>query len=101
MMMHRAKLILLFLGMTMPLVPTAAVADTPRGVETPTEELNLAVGENRTISAVDVRNYSEGVKGIVDVKLTTDRSQFVIVGQKAGNTTLLLIKSDGTQVTWL
>ncbi len=66
-----------------------------------TEELNLAVGENKTIPAGDVKNYSEGVSGIAEVKLTTDSAQFVIVGLKPGSTTLLLIKKDGSQVTWL
>ena len=60
-------------------------------------EIVLAVGETRTISARDVKNYSEGVSGIIDVRLTTDASQFVLVGKKAGATTLLLIKTDGSQ----
>jgi len=61
------------------------------------QEINLAVGENRTLKASDVKNYSEGVPGIADVKLSTDGNQFVVVGQKPGTTTLLLIKKDGTQ----
>lgn len=73
------------------------------GQETPTaqnEELNLAVGENKTISAADVKNYSEGTPGIVDIKLTSDASAFVVVGLKAGSTSLLLIKKNGQEVTW-
>lgn len=62
-------------------------------------EIVLSVGETRTISARDVKNYSEGVTGIIDVRLTTDASQFVLVGKKAGSTTLLLIKTDGSQNT--
>jgi pilus assembly protein CpaC len=61
----------------------------------------LAVGENQTIPAVGVKNYSEGVSGIADVKLTTDHTQFVVAGQKPGTTTLLLIKRDGSQETWI
>ena len=64
------------------------------------EELSLAVGENRTLSAVDVKSFAEGVKGIADVRLTPDGSQFVIVGQKPGSTTLLLLKHDKTQVNY-
>ncbi|MGZ3420777.1 MAG: pilus assembly protein N-terminal domain-containing protein [Polyangiales bacterium] len=67
---------------------------------TATEELNLAVGENKTIPATDVKNYSEGTPGIVDVKLTSDASAFVIVGLKSGSTSLLLIKKNGQEVTW-
>lgn len=63
------------------------------------QEINLAVGESRTISARDVKNYSEGVPGIVELKLTTDNNSFVINGRRPGSTTLLLIKNDGTQVT--
>jgi len=63
-------------------------------------ELNLAVGENRVIPAHDVKSYSEGASGIAEVKLTPSGSQFVVVGQKAGATTLLLIKRDGTETTW-
>jgi pilus assembly protein CpaC len=64
------------------------------------EELSLAVGENKTLSAVDVKSFAEGVKGIADVRLTPDSSQFVIVGQKPGSTTLLLLKNDKTQVNY-
>jgi pilus assembly protein CpaC len=64
------------------------------------EELGLAVGENKTISAVDVKSFAEGVKGIADVRLTPDSAQFVIVGQKPGSTTLLLLKNDKTQVNY-
>jgi pilus assembly protein CpaC len=60
-------------------------------------EIVLSIGETRTISARDVKNYSEGVPGIIDVRLTTDASQFVLVGKKPGSTTLLLIKTDGSQ----
>jgi pilus assembly protein CpaC len=61
------------------------------------DDIALAVGETRTISARDVKNYSEGVAGIIDVKLTSDASQFVLVGRRPGSTTLLLIKTDGSQ----
>jgi pilus assembly protein CpaC len=64
------------------------------------EEVDLAVGENRTVPATDVRNYSEGSPGIVDVKLTTDATQFVIVGLKPGQTTLLLIHKDGSRTNY-
>ncbi len=64
------------------------------------EEMTLAVGETKTLSARDVKNYSVGVEGIAEVRLTPDGSQFVVVGKKSGNTTLLLIKADGTQITY-
>ena len=63
------------------------------------QRIDVAVGENRMISAENVKNYSEGVKGIIDVKLTTDKTRFVLVGQRPGTTTLLLIRADGSQET--
>jgi pilus assembly protein CpaC len=68
---------------------------TPQNGET----ITLAIGETHMVSAKDVKNYSEGVSGIIDVKLTTDSSSFVIAGRKPGSTTLLLIKNDGAQIT--
>jgi pilus assembly protein CpaC len=70
-----------------------------RGAAEEGNEIGLAVGETATISARDIKNYSEGVAGVVDVKLTTDGSKFVIVGRRPGSTTLLLIKTDGAQRT--
>jgi pilus assembly protein CpaC len=60
-------------------------------------DLALAVGETKTISAVGVANYSEGTPGVVEVKLTGDASQFIVVGQRPGSTSLVLIGRDGTQ----
>lgn len=64
------------------------------------KEMALAVGETRTISAAGVKNYSEGVTGVVDVRLTPDGAQFVITGKRPGNTTLLLIFNNGNQTTY-
>lgn len=64
-------------------------------------ELNLVVGENKTIPAAGVKNYSEGVKGVVEIKLTTDNNKFVIAGKRPGTTTLLLINKDDSQTTWV
>jgi pilus assembly protein CpaC len=79
--------------------PAPTVANSVRVDHT--DELDLAVGENKTISATDVVNYSEGSPGIADVKLTTDGGQFVVVGVKAGTTTLLLIYRDGSHKNWV
>ncbi len=81
-------------------VVAQARADRP---DTPTTDnaqtITLAIGETKVISAKDVKNYSEGVTGIIDIKLTSDASQFVVNGRRAGSTTLLLIKNDGSQTT--
>jgi len=81
--------------------PALAQTQSPKRPTTAdlNQDINLAVGETRTLSARDVKNYSEGVAGIVDIKLTSDASQFVLVGRKPGSTTLLLIKNDNSQST--
>lgn len=66
-----------------------------------TLELNLSVGENQTIPAENVQSYSEGTRGVADVRLVPDGSQFVIVGSKPGSTTLLLIHKDGEQTHYV
>lgn len=64
------------------------------------EDISLAVGETRTLSAAGIREYSEGVKGIVDVVPTPDGKTFVLTGKKEGSTTLLLINAAGGQTTY-
>jgi pilus assembly protein CpaC len=66
----------------------------------PHEEISLAVGETKTLPAGGVKEYSEGVKGVVDVVPTPDGRTFVLTGKKPGTTTLLLIKADGSQITF-
>lgn len=64
------------------------------------EDMSLAVGETRTLSAREVRNYSLGLSDIVDTRITPDGNQFVIVGKRAGSTTLLLLNNDGSRKTY-
>lgn len=75
-------------------------ADESRLAADTTLELNLAVGENKTLPATDVDSYSVGAREIADVQLTPDKRQFVIVGEKQGSTTLLLLKKGKSQVTY-
>ena len=63
-------------------------------------ELNLVVGENKTISTTDVASYSIGTAGIVDVKVPPSMDVFVFVGLKQGSTTVLMLKNNGTEVTY-
>jgi pilus assembly protein CpaC len=80
------------------LLLSASLAFAGRVDETLT--LNLAVGENQSISAADVKSFSEGAPGVADVKITPNGQQFVVVGNRPGSTTLLLIHRDGSEVTW-
>ena len=59
------------------------------------QEISLEIGEQTTIPAEGVRSYSEGTPGIVDIRVTRDGAQFVVVALQPGTTTLLLIMRDG------
>ncbi len=65
-----------------------------------THEINLVVGENKTLNASDVASYSVGTPGIVDVKVTPDMTQFVFVGLRPGSTTILALKKNGQEITY-
>jgi len=67
---------------------------------TATEEMSLAVGENRTIPATDVHSFSNASDTVAEVKVPQNGAQFVIVGRRPGTTTLLLLMKDGREVMW-
>jgi pilus assembly protein CpaC len=60
--------------------------------------LNLEVGEQTTLSAVGVERFSEGVSGIVDIRVT--EREFIIAALRPGNTSLLLIYTNGRQIRY-
>jgi pilus assembly protein CpaC len=62
------------------------------------ERMELSVGEQKVVDADGVRSFSEGTKGVIDIRLTKDNDRFVIVGVRPGDTTLLFIMMDGSQV---
>lgn len=64
------------------------------------EALRIAIGEQRVLSAEGVRSFSEGIKNVIDIRLTKDNERFVIVGQRPGDTTVLFIMLDGDTVTY-
>jgi pilus assembly protein CpaC len=80
--------------------PPVTPANTATTEETHIEELSLAVGETKSISARDIRNFSVADPAIIDVRVSPDGGTFLVVGRKSGSTTLVLIKNDGAQVTW-
>lgn len=71
------------------------------GIPGDATEVNLVIGENKTIAAVGVKNYSVGARGVAAIKLTSDGANFVVVGKRAGTTTLLLINKDGSQKSYV
>jgi pilus assembly protein CpaC len=76
-------------------LPRSVASSASGAVDVQTMDLQL--GEQRVIPSDNVRSYSEANKGIVDVRLTKDASQFVIVALKPGSTTLLFIMMDGAE----
>ncbi len=75
------------------------VASAQRG-ETRIIDIEVDIGHKTSISARDVRSYSKGVAGVAAMRLTDDQTRFVIVGQRAGVTSLLLILNDGSQAQY-
>ena len=65
-----------------------------------TEDMNIAVGENRTLPATEARNYLVGDPNIIDVRVAPNGKLFIVIGKKPGASTLLLIMKDGTEVNW-
>ena len=80
----------------------AAVADAHAGdsSDESTNEITLVVGGQKVIPARGVTSYSEGVPGIIAVKIPDD-NRLIVTGQKPGSTTLLLISSGNRQETYL
>jgi len=60
-------------GPSVPAAPAAATAE-PKPTKATTIEVNLVVGENKTLPAADVASYSVGASGIADVKVTPDQN---------------------------
>ena len=78
--------------------PAAASGEKPTKAQT--VEINLVVGDNKTLPAADVASYSVGAPGIVDLKVAPSQDQFVLIGLRPGATTVLMLKKDGSEVTY-
>jgi Flp pilus assembly secretin CpaC len=63
-------------------------------------EFNLIVGQQKSLSASGVVSYSEGVPGVITVKIPEDQKRIVVSAVRAGSTTLMLIHGDGKAETW-
>lgn len=82
-------------------VVIAALSQAPVASAQPQErQIDLLIGEQTTLPAEGVESFSEGRKGIVDVRVAPDGTQFIIVAERPGRTTLLLIMQDGRQINY-
>lgn len=84
------------------LAPAPLAAERPSNSRTsehtrPEEHIEIQLTEQMVLSAEGVRSYSEGKRGIVDVRLTRSGDQFVLVGLRPGETSLLFIMEDGRE----
>ena len=76
---------------------TRNLGATPAPPAGRSEALELEVGEQKVISSDNVQSYSEGTRGVVDVRLTKDATQFIVVGLREGTSTLLFLMNDGSE----
>ena len=63
-------------------------------------ELELEVGEQRVLPGENVRSYSEGLAGIADIRLNREGTSFIVLGQRPGRTSLLLLLTDGHEIEY-
>lgn len=68
----------------------AALPEAPR-------ELFMVVGDQVTLPAQGVKSYSEGIAGVVEVRVPRDGGEFVLVALRPGVTTLLFFLFDGRE----
>jgi pilus assembly protein CpaC len=62
------------------------------------KELTLEVGQQASLSAAGVKSYSAGAPGIVEVRLSREGEQFVLLALKPGMSTLLFFMLDGREL---
>ncbi|MEZ4406756.1 MAG: type II and III secretion system protein [Polyangiales bacterium] len=99
-MIRHARASLLAALVSLGLAPSLALAQQPATGQRPGgRDLSLAVGEQILVPSEGIRAFSEGTPGIVEVRQPADGRNLVVVGQRAGSTTLLLIRTSGTQET--
>jgi pilus assembly protein CpaC len=108
-MIGRARRLLIGVALAAPLFAAGAAVSNSLAHAAPADkgnnsghgdDISLAVGETKTIPAAGVKQYSVAAEDIANVSPTPEGSQFIISGKKPGSTTLLLIKNDGSRVTY-
>jgi pilus assembly protein CpaC len=88
-------------GLALALVLLSAAASHARHEDEDSSEINLTVGGQKVINAAGVQSYSEGVPGVIQVKVPEDGRRLVITAARQGTTTLLLIYPGNRQETYL
>lgn len=65
------------------------------------ERVVIPIGDQRTVDARGVADYSVGDAEIVDVRLRPNGEEMVFVGQQPGQTSVLMFRDNGTQVRYI
>jgi type II secretory pathway component GspD/PulD (secretin) len=79
--------------------PLAAAQGQPRPRDR--REINLSPGEQRILPGAGVDSISTGSPGIIQVRVTDDQKQVVVVGMAPGTTTLLMIMTSGERLEYV
>ncbi len=77
---------------------TFFISNIALGNEQPGEML-LIVGDQQLIDAGNIASFSEGTRGIIEVKIPRNGKKLLITAVKPGTTSLLLIDNNGKQQT--
>jgi len=59
--------------------------------------IEIPIGSQQTLQAGEVASFSEGTRGVVDIRLTPEGNQFILVGLRVGRTTLLTLDHAGQE----
>jgi pilus assembly protein CpaC len=87
-------------GLVLCMLVFASTAAAQKVGTTEAREMSLSIGENQLIPADNVKSYSEGNEGVMEVRLTPEGNGFVVVGKKPGQSTLLLLLRNGKQILY-
>lgn len=79
-------------------LPGLVAALAARAAAQDDRNLELQVGDQTTLSAIGVERYSEGVPGVVDIRVT--EREFIIAALRPGQTSLVLFYENGRQVRY-
>lgn len=65
------------------------------------KQLDIPLGEQTSITAIGVKEFSVANDAIADVRVSQDGQDFIIVGLQPGETSLLLLTFGGEQVKYI
>jgi pilus assembly protein CpaC len=76
-----------------------AVADKVSADTKEQQEILMVAGEQQMLNAENIASFSEGTRGVIEVKIPRSGKKLIITAVHPGSTSLLLIGHDGKQTT--